>query len=108
MSSGFDQREEGFETQFKLEADQKFRAAARRDKMLGRWAAEKMGLAGDEIEKYVIEVVKSDLEEPGDEDVFRKVLSDLEKKGCPETPEELRKVMDDFHHEACRDISRGG
>ncbi|MCH2145265.1 MAG: DUF1476 domain-containing protein [Phycisphaerales bacterium] len=108
MSSGFDQREEGFETQFKLEQEQKFRATARRNKMLGRWAAERMSLPAEEVDAYVMDVVKSDFEEAGDEDVLRKVMSDLEAKGVPVSAEELRKVMDDFYLEACKEVSQEG
>jgi hypothetical protein len=108
MGSGFDQREEGFETQFKLEEEQKFRATARRNKMLGHWAGEQMGLAGADLDAYVLDVVKSDFVETGDDDVLRKVLADFEAKGKPMTGEELRKVMDKLYQEACREVTEEG
>ena len=102
MSEGFDQRQEGFETKFKLEEEQRFRANARRNKMLGRWAAERMGLSGPETEEYVLAVVKSDFEEAGDDDVFRKVKADLDEKGKAVPDDELRATMDRLCEEACR------
>ena len=107
MSSGFEQREEGFETQFKLEQEQKFRATARRNKMLGHWAAGLMGLADDKVEAYVMDVVKSDFEEAGDEDVVRKVKADLEAAGAGVSDEELRAKMQEFYGQACKEISEG-
>ena len=107
MSSGFEQREEGFETQFKLEQEQKFRATARRNKMLGRWAAGLMGLADDKVEAYAMDVVKSDFEEAGDEDVVRKVKADLEAAGASVSDEELRAKMQEFYGQACKEISEG-
>jgi hypothetical protein len=108
MGSGFDQREEGFETQFKLEEEQKFRATARRNKMLGHWAGEQFGLSGADLDAYVLDVVKSDFVETGDDDVLRKVLADFEAKGKPMTGEELRKVMDKLYQEACREVTKEG
>ena len=108
MSSGFDEREEGFETQFKLEQEQKFRATARRNKMLGHWAAEKMGLPADEVEAYVVDVVKSDFEETGDDDVFRKVKGDLDAKGVGVPDQELREMMNTLMDKAAREIHDQG
>ena len=68
----FDKREEGFERKFALDEEMRFRANARRNKLLGQWAAEKLGLTGSEAEAYVKSVVAADFEEAGDEDVFRK------------------------------------
>lgn len=108
MSQGFDRRQDGFEKKFNLEQEQQFRASARRNKMLGRWAAERMGLADSDVEAYVMEVVKSDFEESGDDDVFRKVKQDLEEKGQAVSDEELRQTMDRFFEDACREISEEG
>ncbi len=108
MSSGFDQREEGFEAQFKIGQEQKFRATARRNKMLGHWAAGLMGLADDKVEAYVMQVVKSDFEETGDDDVLRKVKGDLESAGTSISDEELRAKMDELYAQACKEISEEG
>ena len=69
----FDKREEGFEKKFALDEEQKFKAMARRNKLLGIWAAEKLGLSGPEAEAYAKEVVMADFEEAGDDDVLRKI-----------------------------------
>lgn len=94
----FDKREEGFERKFALDEEQKFKAEARRDKLLGLWIAEKLGLSGDAAAAYAKEVVIADLEEAGDDDVVRKVVTkDLTDKGInlPET--ELRAKMAEFY-----------
>jgi hypothetical protein len=74
----FNDRERAFETKFALDAEQEFRAIARRNKMLGLWAGELMGKDGQDLDAYISEVLRSDLKEAGDEDVARKVASDLE------------------------------
>ena len=76
----FDDREQAFEAKFALDQEQEFRAAARRNKMLGLRASEKMGLSTDSAEQYAAAVVRADMEQPGDEDVFRKLAADLEGK----------------------------
>lgn len=78
--STFDDRENAFETKFAHDADMQFKAEARRNKLLGLWAADLMGKSGDDAAEYAKEVVKSDFEEPGDEDVYRKVAGDLGDK----------------------------
>ena len=74
----FDDREKGFESKFALDQEQEFKAVARRNKLLGLWAAEKMGLSADSAEEYAKAVVRADFEQPGDEDVFRKLRSELD------------------------------
>ena len=108
MSDGFDQRLDGFETKYKLEEEQKFRAVARRNKLLGRWAAGLMGLGDDKVEGYVMDVVKSDFEEAGHEDVFRKVKGDLDAAGQNVSDEELRSKMEELYGQACKEISEEG
>ncbi|ARU00649.1 DUF1476 domain-containing protein [Yoonia vestfoldensis] len=76
--STFDDRQQAFEAKFAHDAEMQFKAEARRNKLLGLWAAELMGKTGDEAAAYAIAVVKSDFEEAGDEDVYRKVAGDLE------------------------------
>ena len=76
--STFDERKDSFENKFAHEQNVTFKIEALRNKLLGTWAAEVKGLDEDKAEKYIIEVVKSDLQEAGDEDVFRKLRADLE------------------------------
>ena len=76
--STFDDRQQAFEAKFAHDAEMQFKSEARRNKLLGLWAAELMGKTGDEAAAYAIAVVKSDFEEAGDEDVYRKVAGDLE------------------------------
>ena len=76
----FDDRENAFESKFAHDAEMQFKADARRNKLLGLWAAELMGKTGDDAAAYAREVVKSDFEEAGDEDVYRKVSGDLGNK----------------------------
>jgi hypothetical protein len=94
--AGFNDREKGFENKFKHDEELRFKATARRNKLLGLWAAEKMGIEGDAANVYAMEVVKSDFEEAGDDDVLRKVLGDLEAKGIETSKHIVRKHMDDL------------
>jgi hypothetical protein len=87
----FDDREKAFEKKYAHDAEMQFKAAARRDRLLGLWAAEKMGMSAEEAAEYAKSVVIADLEEAGDEDVYRKVSADLEAKGV--STEGLREKM---------------
>lgn len=78
--STFDDRENAFEAKFAHDADMQFKAEARRNKLLGLWAAELLGKSGAAADEYAKEVIKSDFEEPGEEDVYRKVAGDLGSK----------------------------
>ncbi len=80
----FEDRENAFESKFAHDADMQFRAEARRNKLLGLWAAELMGKSGDEAAEYAMSVVNADFEEAGNEDVVRKVAGDLGAKSSPE------------------------
>ena len=75
--STFDDRENAFENKFAHDAEMQFKAEARRNKLLGLWAADLLGKTGDEAEAYAKEVVKADFEEAGDEDVYRKLFTDI-------------------------------
>src|SRR5215510_805602 len=81
----FDKREEGFEKQFAHDEELRFKANARRNKLLGLWAAGKLGMAGADAEAYAKEVVVADLEEAGDDDVFRKIRRDFDAKGVKDS-----------------------
>jgi len=100
----FDDREKGFEKKFALDQDLKFRAEARRNKLLAEWAAEKLGIAGEAVEEYVKAVRKADLAEKGDEDVVRKVKQDFADRGIALDETELRKVMGEFLAKAVAEV----
>jgi len=102
--TGFDEREKGFEKKFAHDAELKFKAEARRNKMLAEWAGAKMGLSEDEIATYIKDVRRSDLEEAGDDDVFRKVRADFDAKGTAVTDDELREQMSTFLAKAVADV----
>ena len=106
--SGFDDRENAFENKFAHDQELEFKAVARRNKLLGLWAAELMGLTGDDAEAYGKEVVKADFEEAGDEDVFRKVRGDFDAKGVELSDHLLRKEMDDLLIKAREQIRSEG
>jgi hypothetical protein len=103
----FDKREEGFEKQFAVDEELKFKATARRNKLLGLWAAEKLGLSGDEAEAYAKAVVTADFEEAGDHDVFRKVRRDFDAKGVSESDHQIRRTMDELLAKAVEAIKAG-
>lgn len=91
--SGFDERKKGQEAKFAFDAEKKFKAEARRNKLLGIWAAELMSLSGDDAKTYAAEVVAADFEEAGDEDVFRKISADLKAKGIALGDDVIRQKM---------------
>ena len=98
--STFDEREQGFERKFAHDAEMQFKAEARRNKLLGLWAAEKMGLTGDAAEAYAKEVIAADFEEVGDEDVYRKVSGDFDAKGISVAEADIRAQMSTLLTEA--------
>jgi hypothetical protein len=103
----FDKREEGFEKKFALDEEQKFKAEARRNRLLGMWAAEQLGLSGDAASTYAKEVVAADFEEAGDGDVVRKVLGDLTAKGIALTEPQLREKMNELMATAIMQVKAG-
>ncbi|WP_119391183.1 DUF1476 domain-containing protein [Taklimakanibacter lacteus] len=100
----FDKREEGFERKFALDEEMRFRANARRNKLLGQWAAEKLGLSGAEAEAYVKSVVAADFEEAGDEDVFRKVRKDFDAKSVNQSDHQIRRTMEELLGKAIQQL----
>jgi hypothetical protein len=100
----FDSRKDGFEKKFAHDEELQFKATARRNKLLGRWAAEKLGLSGDAVEAYAKEVVAADFEEAGDDDVVRKVLSDFKAKNVDQSEHQVRRTMDELMGEAIAQI----
>ncbi|NNG04350.1 MAG: DUF1476 domain-containing protein [Inquilinus sp.] len=94
--SGFDDREKAFELKFKHDQDTLFRIQNRRNKLLGQWAAEVMGLPEGEVDAYVKAVILSEMDQPGDDDVHDKVYADLHAKGIDLSDHRLRKRMDEL------------
>lgn len=92
----FDDRESASETKFVLDAAKEFKSEARRNKMLGEWAADLMGLSGDAVDKYVLSVIVADMEEAGDDDVFRKLRKDLDDGNVELSDATLRAKIDEF------------
>jgi hypothetical protein len=103
----FDKREEGFEKQFAHDEELRFKATARRNKMLGLWAAGKLGLSGADADAYAKAVVLADLEEAGDNDVFRKIRSDFDAKKVAESDHQIRRTMDELMATAVTEIKAG-
>src|SRR6478736_660806 len=103
----FDKRQEGFEKKFALDEEQKFKAEARRNKLLGLWAAEKLGITGDAAAAYAKEVVAADFEEAGDGDVLRKVAQDFSAKGVAMTEAQIRQKMDELMATAVVEVKTG-
>ena len=104
----FEERQKGFERKFAHDEELKFKATARRNRLIGLWAAEKMGLSGDEAQAYAREVIKADLAEPGDEDVFRKVRADFDAKGVEQSDHQIRRIIAEMMVEAVRQIEAEG
>jgi hypothetical protein len=101
----FDKREEGFEKKFAHDEELRFKATARRNKLLGLWAAEQLGKSGDDAAAYAKEVVVADFEEAGDDDVLRKVVSDLAPTGV--TEQQVREKMLELLAEAVKQVQAG-
>jgi hypothetical protein len=107
MTTTFDKREEGFEKQFAHDEELRFKANARRNRMLGAWAANQLGLSGADAETYAKEVVMSDFEEAGDHDVFRKIRKDFDAKGIKQSDQQIQTMMTTLMAEAVAQIKAG-
>jgi hypothetical protein len=103
----FDKREEGFEKQFAHDEELRFKANARRNKMLGLWAAQKLGLSGAEADEYAKAIVLADFEEPGEDDVFRKIRKDFDEKGITDSDHQIRRTMTELMAKAVLEIKAG-
>ncbi len=106
--STFDERERAYEKKFAHDEELKFKATARRNKLLGLWAAEKSGLSEAEAETYANDVVIADLEEPGEEDVFRKIRNDFDARSVEQSDHQIRRAMDEFMAKAIKQIESEG
>jgi hypothetical protein len=104
--SGFDEREKGFEAKYRMDEEMMFKVHARRDKLIGLWAAAKMGITGTEAEDYAKSIVLADMDEPGDDDVLRKLSKDLAAKGVTVTDAELKKQLEFFKAEAYAQLAK--
>lgn len=100
----FDDRRDAYENKFAHDEELRFKATARRNKLLGLWAAERLGQAGAEADAYAKSVVMADFEEAGDDDVLRKVKADLEAAGLNETEASIRGKMTELMLKAVEDI----
>lgn len=100
-------REQGFERKFALDEELKFKAFARRNKLLGLWAAEKLGKSGADADAYAKEVVVSDFEEAGDDDVFRKVRKDFDAAGVTQSDHQIRRTMEELLAQAVDQVKNG-
>jgi hypothetical protein len=100
----FDKREEGFEKQFAHDEELRFKATARRNKMLGLWAAERLGLKGSEAESYARAVVLAEFEQGGGSAVVAKIRNDLEAKGVVQSEHQISRIMTELMAKAIVDI----
>lgn len=100
----FDEREKGFENKYKRDQELDFKVTARRNKLLGIWAAGQLGIEGDAAEAYAKEVIAADFEEPGEEDVVRKVMGDFEKNGVGVDEKTVRLEMEKLRSTARQQI----
>ena len=102
-ADGFEKREQGFETKYEREQEQDFRARARRDKAFGRWAAHLLGLDEAGTEAYIKDVLSASFEEAGDDDILRKVETDLHAKGNQMSREDLADTLGRFGRDTATD-----
>ena len=100
----FNEREDAFEKKFALDEEMRFKATARRNRLLGLWAADRLGRSGAEADAYAKSVVLADFEEAGDEDVVRKLRIDFENAGIAASEAEIRRKMDELMARAVADL----
>ena len=107
MSDTLKDRGKGEELRFEMSQELQFKAESRRNRLLGEWLAQKFGLTTDEADAYVKEVIASDLEEPGIEDVVRKVMKDIEDRGAGISEDEVRAEMERLFPVALEQVKEG-
>ncbi|MGH6925646.1 MAG: DUF1476 domain-containing protein [Propylenella sp.] len=103
----FDKRKEAYESRFARDEELRFKSTARRNKLLGLWAAEKLGKSGADADAYAREVIRADMEEAGDEDVFRKLRADLDAAKVEVSDHQIRRTMEEKLAEAVEQIEAG-
>lgn len=106
MSDAFQDREKGYEAKFQLDEELRFKAESRRNKLLGLWLAEAFGLKGSDADAYAKEVVLADLDEPGVEDVVKKVMADIKSHGLNLSEDQVRRKLDDLMHTAAEQVRK--
>lgn len=102
--TSFDEREKGFERKFQQEQELAFKVKARRNKLLGLWAAECLGLAGDAVQRYAREVLQSDLQRPGSDDIIEKVCGDFARHGVAHDEARVRVELERCAKEAKKQL----
>ena len=105
--SSFDKREEGFESKFAHDEELRFKARARRNKLVGLWAAEKLGLVGAAAESYAANIVTLDLENPASDSVFSTLRRDFDEKGVAQSDHQIRRTMEEAMQKASAEIQAG-
>ncbi|HEY2535030.1 MAG TPA: DUF1476 domain-containing protein [Xanthobacteraceae bacterium] len=103
----FDKREEAFEQQFAHDEELRFKATARRNKLLGLWAAEKLGLKGAAADSYALSIVMSDFEETGERDVTRKIRKDFDAQGVAQSDHQIDRMMTELMAQAIAAVKAG-
>ena len=103
----FEERKDNFEAAFAHNEELRFKATARRNRMLGMWAAEKLGKVGADGDRYAETVVSADIEGTGDDRVFRKVRDDFDLAGVRQSDHQIRRTMDEFLSKAVQDLKSG-
>jgi hypothetical protein len=104
----FDKREEGFEKQFAHDEELRFKATARRNRMLGLWAAEKLGLSGAQADAYAKEVIMAALDNAGESGVFQQIRHDFDDKGVAQSDHQIRRTMDELMARAVAEVKVSG
>jgi hypothetical protein len=103
----FDKREDAFEKQFAHDEELKFKATARCHKMLGLWAAEKLGLSGPAADSYALSIVMADIEKPGEQDIIHKIREDFDAKGVAQSDHQIVRTINELMAKAVADIKAG-
>ena len=103
---GMEDRKKAAESKFRHDEEMDFKIAARRNKLLGRWAADLMNLSQSETADYIRQVIESDFEEVGDEDVFRKIRGDFDARGIEQSDHQIRRTMAELLEEARRQVTQ--
>ena len=105
--STFDKREKGFERKFVHDEEVRFKARARRNKLVGLWAAQKLGLSADAAEAYAKEIVFLDFEGPGNDDMFARIRRDFDAKAVAQSDHQIRRTMEELMAKAVEDVKAG-
>src|SRR5262245_53980206 len=103
----FDKREEGFESKFAHDEELRFKARARRNKLVGLWAAEKLGMTGADAQTYAASIVSADLDKPNSDIVFSTLRNDFDEKGVAQSDHQIRRTMDEAMEKAIAEIQTG-